>query len=96
MSNDDDAVATVSLRHLFFRYRWRVSITLGLVMVEAGLGVLYPLLIGLAINDLLVERFDGLLQLGALASPRLSWVAPGGSTIRGCTPASTGTWPSNW
>lgn len=55
---------TVSLGSLFHRYRLRVSVTLVLVIVEAALGVLYPLLIGLAIDDLLDERFDGLLWLG--------------------------------
>lgn len=59
-------MTTISLGSLFFRFRWRISLTLTLVVVESLLEVLYPLLIGYAINDLLVGRYDGLIHLALL------------------------------
>ncbi len=59
-------MTTTSFGSLFLRFRWRISLTLTLVVVESSLEVLYPLLIGFAINDLLAERYDGLIHLGIL------------------------------
>ena len=59
-------MTVISLGSLFLRFRWRISLTLTLVIVESLLEVLYPLLIGFAINDLLAERYDGLVHLGML------------------------------
>ena len=59
-------MTTISLGSLFLRFRWRISLTLTLVIVESLLEVLYPLLIGVAINDLLAGRYDGLIHLGML------------------------------
>lgn len=56
----------ISLSGLFRRFRWRVSLTFLLVVVESALGVLYPLLIGLAIDDLLADSLEGLKLLGLL------------------------------
>ncbi len=56
----------ISLSGLFRRFRWRVSLTFLLVVVESALGVLYPLLIGLAIDDLLADSLEGLQLLGLL------------------------------
>jgi len=66
MANKDANSDRTSLTALFLRFRWRVSVTFALVMLESGLGVLYPLLIGLAIDDLVDGRYAGLMQLGAL------------------------------
>ncbi len=63
---DQTAGATVSLSGLFRRFKWRISLTFLLVLVETSLGVLYPLFIGLAIDDLQNESFDGLIHLGIL------------------------------
>lgn len=59
-------MSEISLLGLFSRFRWRVSLTFLLVVVESALGVLYPLMIGLAIDDLLAESFHGLKLLGLL------------------------------
>ncbi len=59
-------MTVISLGSLFLRFRWRISLTLTLVVVESLLEVLYPLLIGFAINDLLAGRYDGLIHLGML------------------------------
>jgi ABC-type multidrug transport system fused ATPase/permease subunit len=57
---------TISFGSLFSRFRWRISLTFTLVIIESLLEVLYPLFIGLAINDLLAQRYEGLLHLGLL------------------------------
>ncbi|MEL7207064.1 MAG: ABC transporter six-transmembrane domain-containing protein [Actinomycetota bacterium] len=51
---------------LIRRYRWRVGATLGLVLAEALIDLLFPLAIGVAINGLLDESVAGLVVLGAL------------------------------
>ena len=59
-------MAGISLSGLFVRFKWRISATFLLVVLESALGVLYPLLIGLAIDDLLADSLEGLLHLGLL------------------------------
>jgi ABC-type multidrug transport system fused ATPase/permease subunit len=59
-------MTTISFGSLFLRFRWRISLTFTLVIVESLLEVLYPLLIGFAINDLLAGRYEGLIRLGML------------------------------
>lgn len=56
----------VSLASIAQRYRGRISLTLILVVIEALLGVLYPLLIGLAIDDLIAGSYRGIYWLIAL------------------------------
>jgi ABC-type transport system involved in cytochrome bd biosynthesis fused ATPase/permease subunit len=56
----------VRLAEIARRFRWRMSATVGLVLIEAVIDLLFPLMIGLAINGLLVDEFDGLIFLGAL------------------------------
>ena len=51
---------------LIRRFKWRVSATIGLVLAEAFLDLLFPLFIGIAINGLLVDSFGGLVALAAL------------------------------
>ena len=53
----------ISIKSLLLRFKWRVVITQGLVVAEAVIDLLFPLLIGLAINDLLEQRFTGLFYL---------------------------------
>ncbi len=57
---------TVSLGRIFSRFRWRISFTLTLVLIESIVEILYPLFIGIAINNLLENRYEGLLYLLAL------------------------------
>ena len=56
----------ISLGSLAKAYPWRVSFTVGVAVIEAALAALYPLLIGMAINDLLEDNFDGLVNLAIL------------------------------
>ncbi|MCW8879759.1 MAG: ABC transporter six-transmembrane domain-containing protein [Kangiellaceae bacterium] len=53
----------ISLRTIFSRFKWRISLTMLLVSAESFLGLLYPLLIGLAINDLIDQNYTGLYYL---------------------------------
>ena len=55
-----------SLSALFRRFKWRISLTVVLVLLESVLEILYPLCIGLAINSLLDGGHQGLLLLAGL------------------------------
>ena len=65
-SDRTTSAGSLSIKSLFKRFKWRVSFTLSLVVGETLLELLYPLFIGLAINDLLRDSFDGLIYLGIL------------------------------
>ena len=56
----------MSLVQLVRRFPWRVGSTIGLVLVESIIELLLPLFIGLAINDLLEDRYGGLIALAGL------------------------------
>ena len=60
-----------TLKAIFSRFKWQISLTLLLVFIEAILGIFYPLVIGIAINDLLKEHYDGLYWLIALGASNL-------------------------
>ena len=60
-----------TLKAIFFRFKWRISLTLALVVMEATLGIFYPLTIGIAINDLLESNYQGLYWLTALGGSSL-------------------------
>lgn len=57
---------TLSLTTIFLRFKWRISLTLSLVIVETLLQLLYPLFIGWAINDLLNGSLHGIYLLVGL------------------------------
>ncbi len=54
------------LRSMVAGFRLRVAATGVLVLVEAGLELLFPLFIGLAIDGLIDDRLDGVVALGLL------------------------------
>ncbi|MEM9134901.1 MAG: ABC transporter six-transmembrane domain-containing protein [Actinomycetota bacterium] len=54
------------LWHLVVRFRWRVGLTVSLVLIEAVVELLLPLFIGIAIKGLLDDSFDGVIALGGL------------------------------
>lgn len=54
----------ISLRHLFTRFRWQLFGTWFLVVSEAGLILMFPLMMGTAIDELLQQVYDGLYLLG--------------------------------
>ncbi len=53
------------LRQLFRGYRWRLLLTYGLFNLENMLRLAQPLVLGLAINDLIRSSYRGLLLLVA-------------------------------
>ncbi|BDD12291.1 hypothetical protein FUAX_47230 (plasmid) [Fulvitalea axinellae] len=57
----------MTLTQIFARFRWRISVTLFIVLVEAVLFVLFPLFIGYAINGVLEKSYSGLIYLGCLS-----------------------------
>lgn len=56
----------ISLKSIVSRFRLKISLTFSLVVIESLLGILYPLFIGLAINDLIEGSYSGILKLAAL------------------------------
>jgi len=65
-ANNQPNPSSLSLKSIFMRFRWRISLTLSLVVVETLLALLYPLFIGWAINDLLSDSFRGIYLLVGL------------------------------
>lgn len=55
-----------SLGSILKKYRFKVSVTLTLVILELVASLLYPLFIGFAINDLLNKSSEGVVMLIAL------------------------------
>jgi hypothetical protein len=64
----------ITLKTLVVRFKWQILFTNLMVFLESILGVLIPLFIGLAINDLLDQSFRGVIYLIAVS---LSSVAVG-------------------
>ena len=54
------------LREEALRYKGRILVTVGVVTLESALELLYPLVIGLAFNDLVEGSFGGILRLAGL------------------------------
>ncbi len=57
---------TITLWDIFRRFKKRISLTLFLVVAESLLDLLFPLLIGYAINGLLNQSYAGIAALGGL------------------------------
>ena len=53
----------ITLKTLVVRFKWRILLTNLMVFLESMLGVLIPLFIGLAINDLLDQSFRSVVYL---------------------------------
>lgn len=66
ISENECGNGAVSLRLLFARFRWRILGTWLLVILEAGLMLMFPLVIGIAIDGLLQQVYDGLYLLGLI------------------------------
>ena len=60
------AEEATSLRRLFHRFRFKILFTWSLVLLEAGLILLFPLFMGVAIDDYLSGSYSGLSLLAAL------------------------------
>ncbi len=54
------------MKKLMRQYRWQFSLTLLLVLLEAGLFLLFPLFIGQAIGDTMEAQYKGAYALGFL------------------------------
>ena len=57
---------TLSLRQLFAQFRWRILATWLLVILESGLMLMFPLVIGIAIDGLLQQVYYGVYLLGLI------------------------------
>ncbi len=68
MANMKSSTQGVSVPALFFRFKWRISLTLSLVLIEAALTLFFPLAIGLAVNDLVDDSYAGIIILAGLTS----------------------------
>lgn len=55
-----------SIGTIFKRYKWRISATFLLLVLENTFKVLQPLVLGIAINDLIENSYDGLWLFCAL------------------------------
>lgn len=53
----------ITLLSIFKRYKWKMSLTFFLVILEAILFLLFPLVIGFAINGMLEQNYTGIFQL---------------------------------
>ena len=56
----------MNLRTIFKEYRLRFAFTLMLILLEAGLAILFPLFIGYAIDSAIQGSYYGAVQLGVL------------------------------
>ncbi|MCG8326897.1 MAG: ABC transporter six-transmembrane domain-containing protein [Chitinophagales bacterium] len=56
----------MTFQSIFKRFRFRISFTFLLVLLEAGLAILFPLFIGYAIDDALKGAYNGAFLLGGL------------------------------
>ena len=59
---------SITLLNLVRQYKWRTSFALVLVIIESLLEILYPLLIGLAVNGILEGSYLGVIQLAGLGA----------------------------
>ncbi len=56
----------MKIRKIIATYRWGFLFTFTLILLEAGISILFPLFIGFAIDDTLAGMYRGGLQLGLL------------------------------
>lgn len=56
-------MSEVTLKTLVVRFKWRILLTNLMVFLESILGVLIPLYVGLAVNDLLDQSLEGVIYL---------------------------------
>jgi hypothetical protein len=71
-----ETMPTTTLRGLLLRFKWKVSLTLSLVIAESILDLLFPLFIGFAINGLLKQSYEGVISLTMLSL--LAWLIGSG------------------
>ncbi len=61
----------LSLKGIFNRYRWNITFTFALLAVENVLNLLVPFTLGLAINDLIDHKYDGVTYFVIIYSIKL-------------------------
>jgi len=66
--NEDmtNQIEEISLWSLVARFRWQILTTWFLVFLEAGLMLTFPLAIGIAVDGLIQQSYDGLYLLGEI------------------------------
>jgi ABC-type multidrug transport system fused ATPase/permease subunit len=62
---------TFSLQGIFRRFRWKILVTFGLLLIENSLSVVEPYLLGIAINDLLSGVIRGVIYVIVLEFGKL-------------------------
>jgi ABC-type bacteriocin/lantibiotic exporter with double-glycine peptidase domain len=63
---DDTVANSLSLKEIFFRFKWRILFTWVAVILEAITFLLFPLAMGYAIDSLIGESYTGLIVLAVL------------------------------
>ncbi|MDN5202729.1 ABC transporter six-transmembrane domain-containing protein [Fulvivirgaceae bacterium BMA10] len=56
----------MNLKHIISEYKWQFLLMLILILLDAGLLILFPLFIGYAIDDALIKGYQGAICLGLL------------------------------
>ena len=57
----------MNIKAILIRYRSRFRFTFFLLLLEAGINILFPLFIGYAIDSVIDGNYNGALQLGVLS-----------------------------
>jgi ABC-type bacteriocin/lantibiotic exporter with double-glycine peptidase domain len=56
----------ISLKNIFVRFKGKIIFTMSICLLESVVYVLFPLIIGIAINGLLQNNYNGLWYLGGI------------------------------
>lgn len=56
----------MNIREIISKYKLRFGLTFGLILLEAGIMLLFPLFIGNAVDDAIGQEFSGAIWLGVL------------------------------
>lgn len=56
----------MKIKNIISRFKWKFILTFSLVLMEAGIAILFPLFIGFAIDDALKGVYQGAFYLGGL------------------------------
>ncbi len=62
----------MNVKHIFSEHKFKLGFTLLLLLLEAGISILFPLFIGFAIDDAIDHNYYGAIQLGVLSLAALA------------------------
>lgn len=63
------------LQKIYKNFKWNIYFTIFLIIGESVVWVFIPLAVGIAIDDLMIDNFDGLINLGFLSTAVLLFFA---------------------